>query len=125
MARLLFRLSNVPDEEIVEVRQLLEAHGFDTYETRAGFWGLGVAAIWLRDETQYEAARQVLDDYQEALGARMRQERDRLASRGEAPTLGGRLLRHPLRVGLVTIAALAIIAISVLPFLGLIDGLSR
>ncbi|BBI59043.1 hypothetical protein HSBAA_03490 [Vreelandella sulfidaeris] len=41
MAKLLFRLRHVTDEEAMEVRDLLAAHGFDTYETQAGFFPLG------------------------------------------------------------------------------------
>ena len=37
MAKLLFRLRHVTDEEAMEVRDLLAAHGFDTYETQAAF----------------------------------------------------------------------------------------
>ncbi|MFY0989140.1 DUF6164 family protein [Halomonas sp. C05BenzN] len=121
MPVLLFRLNNVPDEEAEEVRRLLDEHGFDTYETRVGFWGLGVAAIWLRDDAQHAAAREVIDRYQQALGERVRQERHELDALGQAPTLWRRLMRHPFRVLLLTAAALAILAISVLPFLGLID----
>lgn len=121
MAKLLFRLGNVPDEEAEEVRRLLEERGFEVYETRAGFWGLGVAAIWLRDERQYEAAREALDRYQQELGERMRRERDELAARGLAPTLWKRLLAQPVKVVLLAAAALAILAVSVLPFLKLID----
>lgn len=121
MTVLLFRLNNVPDEEAEEVRRLLDEHGFDTYETRAGFWGLGVAAIWLRDEAQREAAREVIDRYQQALGERMRREHHELGARGQAPTLWRRLLHHPFRVLLLTAAALGILALSLLPFLGLID----
>lgn len=121
MARLLFRLGNVPDEEAEEVRALLEARGFDTYETRAGFWGLGVAAIWLHDETQFEAARKVLDAYQAGLAERMRRERDDLAERGEAPTLWTRLRHHPVRMLLVAAAVAVILALTLLPFLWLIS----
>lgn len=121
MAKLLFRLGNVPDAEAEEVRALLEARGFDTYETRAGFWGLGVAAIWLHDETQYEAAREVLDEYQRGLAERMRQERDNLVERGEAPTLWTRLRHAPVRMLLVAVAVAVILALTLLPFLWLID----
>ncbi|MGJ7458804.1 DUF6164 family protein [Halomonas sp. MA07-2] len=121
MARLLFRLGNVPEAEAEEVRALFEARGFDTYETRAGFWGLGVAAIWLRDEDQFDAAREALDAYQEDLSERVRQERDDLAERGEAPTLWKRLLHHPVRMLLVAVAVAVILAITLLPFLRLID----
>ncbi len=121
MARLLFRLGNVPDAEAEEVRELFEARGFDTFETRAGFWGLGVAAIWLRDEGQFDAAREALDAYQQGLSERMRQEHSDLAERGEAPTLWKRLLQHPVRMLLVAVAVAVILAITLLPFLGLID----
>lgn len=120
MATLLFRLSNVPDEEADEVRGLLDDHGFDTYETRAGFWGLGVAAIWLHDDAQLASARQVIDQYQQALGERVRRERDELVARGQAPTLWRRLWYHPFRVTLLGALALAILALSLLPFLWLI-----
>lgn len=88
MATLLFHLGNVPDEEAEAVRRLLDEHGIATYETRAGFWGLGVAAIWLRDEAQREEARALIDAYQRELGERMRDELARLAACGEAPTCG-------------------------------------
>ncbi|QTF92897.1 DUF6164 family protein [Halomonas sp. BM-2019] len=121
MARLLFRLGNVPEEEAEEVRALLDARGFDTYETRAGFWGLGVAAIWLRDETQFDAAREVLDAYQQGLAERVRRERDDLAERGEAPTLWTRLRHHPIRLLMVAVAVAVILALTLLPFLWLIE----
>lgn len=121
MATLLFRLGNVPEEEAEEVRHLLEERGFDTFESRAGFWGLGVAAIWLRDDADYAAAREALDTYQQGLAERMREEHDALAERGAAPTLWSRLRQHPVRVLLVAMAVALILTLTLLPFLGLID----
>ncbi|MBS9403428.1 hypothetical protein KG088_07290 [Halomonas sp. TRM85114] len=121
MATLLFRLNNVPDEEADEVRALLDDHGFDTYETRAGFWGLGVAAIWLQDDKQLASARQVIDQYQQALGERVRREHDDLAAKGQAPSLWRRLRHHPLRVLFFTTVAAVVLALSLLPFVWLID----
>ena len=66
MAKLLFNLRNVPDDEAEEVRALLSGHGLDWYETRAGLWGLGAPALWLRDADDYPRARGLLDDYQQA-----------------------------------------------------------
>lgn len=65
MAHLLFRLRHVTDEEALEVRQLLDEQGFDVYETQAGFFRLGVDAIWLRNTAQREAAEAALAAYQE------------------------------------------------------------
>lgn len=120
MATLLFRLGNVPEEEVDEVRRLLEQHGFDTFESRAGFWGLGVAAIWLHEKDDYQAARAVLDRYQQGLAERVREERDALAERGEVPTLWRRLRQHPVRMLLVALALAGVLTLTLLPFLGLI-----
>jgi hypothetical protein len=122
MSVLLFRLNNVPDDEAEDIRRLLEEHGFETYETHAGFWRLGVAAIWLRHDEQKEAARAVIDRYQAERRQRLQQELADLAERGEQPTLWQRLLRHPVQVLLVALAVLAILALTLLPFLGLIDS---
>lgn len=64
MAKLIFSLRNVPDDEADEVRQLLAAHGFDWYETRPGPWGISGGALWLRDASAHAQARRLLDDYQ-------------------------------------------------------------
>lgn len=119
MAHLLFRLRHVTDEEAMEVRSLLAEHGFDVYETHAGFFRLGVDAIWLRDESQREAAEATLAAYQTERLARVRHEHAEAVSRGEAPTLWRRLVAHPLQVILVMIAIVMIALLTLLPFLGL------
>lgn len=64
MAKLIFHLRNVPDDEADEVRQLLTAHGVDWYETEPGNWGISTGALWLRDAAAYPEARRLLDAYQ-------------------------------------------------------------
>lgn len=120
MATLLFRLANVSEEEAWEVRRLLDEHGFDTYETHAGFWRLGVDAIWLRDSSQHEAAREVLERYQAERQVRIRQAHAEQVKHGEAPTLWQRLRHHPVRMLLVGLAILAMLALTLLPFLQLV-----
>lgn len=119
MAVLLFKLNDVPEEEAEEVRQLLRDHHFDFYETSAGRWRLSVAAIWLSDESQAAAARAVLDEYQTELSARVRREFAELEAQGRAPTLWRSLTRHPIRFLFFTVAAVLVLALSILPFLSL------
>lgn len=64
MAKLLFNLRNVPDDEAAEVRALLDAQGLDWYETQAGAFGISAAGLWLREESDWPRARQALDAYQ-------------------------------------------------------------
>lgn len=122
MAHLLFRLRHVTDEEAMEVRTLLAEHGFDTYETQAGFFRLGVDAIWLRDERQRDAAEAVLAAYQTARFDQARRELHEARTQGKLPTLWQRLVEHPVQVVLVLLAAGLVSALTLLPFLGLMRG---
>ncbi len=78
MAKILFRLHGVPDDEADDVRELLANHGIDFYETSAGNWGVSMPAIWLINEDQFEKARALLDTYQNERTHRMRAEYARL-----------------------------------------------
>ena len=111
MAKLLFNLRNVPDDEADEVRQLLTAHGVDWYETRPGNWGISTGALWLREASAYPEARRVLDDYQRQrrdAARELAREQERL--HGRQTFLG--LLRE--RPGYVLPRLLAIVAMVVL-----------
>ncbi|WP_252105891.1 MULTISPECIES: DUF6164 family protein [unclassified Halomonas] len=119
MAHLLFRLRHVTDEEALEVRELLQKHGFDVYETNAGFFRLGVDAIWLRDASQRKAAEATLAEYQQQCQQREREAFERAKARGEAPTLWRRFLAHPIQVVLTIVAVLLIALLTLLPFVGL------
>ncbi|MXS80898.1 MULTISPECIES: DUF6164 family protein [Nitrosomonas] len=87
MSKLLFKLRNVPDDEAEEVRVLLSEHQIDFYETTAGNWGISMPALWVREESQYEQARELLDTYQVERSARVREEYDRLKREGKHKTI--------------------------------------
>ena len=87
MSKLLFKLRNVPDDEAEEVRALLSAHQIDFYETSAGNWGISLPALWVRDETQYSQARELLDVYQVERSAHVREEYARLKQEGKHKTV--------------------------------------
>lgn len=65
MAELLYRLNQLPEDEVLEIRQRLDDADIDYYETSAGFWGISLAAIWLPDDRQLAQARQLLELYHE------------------------------------------------------------
>jgi hypothetical protein len=120
MAHLLFRLRHVTDEEALEVRQLLDEQGFDVYETQAGFFRLGVDAIWLRNTAQREAAEAALAAYQQKRQANARREHAEAVASGSAPTLWRRFIAHPVQVVLVMAAVVLIALLTLLPFIGLV-----
>lgn len=116
MATLLFKLRGVPDDEAEEVRALLREHEFNTYETEAGRWRIGVPAIWLADDGRVEEARAVLARYQAERLERVRREFAEKKARGEIPGFWERAARDPLRVfGAVALVG-ALVALMVVPF---------
>jgi hypothetical protein len=95
MSKILFRLRNVPDDEAAEVRELLTSHHIDYYETSAGNWGVSMPALWVRDEHQFQEAKKLLDDYQEARSIRGREEYARLKREGRNKTALDSLQENP------------------------------
>ncbi|MCC6915708.1 DUF6164 family protein [Nitrosomonas sp.] len=95
MAKLLFRLRNVPEDEIEEVHALLNEHQIDFYETSAGNWGISMPALWVRDEIQYPQARALLDAYQADRSVRIRAEYARLKQAGRHQTVFSRFRENP------------------------------
>lgn len=116
MSILLFRIGHqVPDDELHEVRQLLDTGGIAFYETTAGFWQVGLAGIWLHDPEQETAARALLKDYQQQRQSQARELQLQLEAAGQAPGLVGRLRSQPFRVLGVLLALPLILLVSLIP----------
>ncbi|WP_036187021.1 DUF6164 family protein [Marinimicrobium agarilyticum] len=122
MGALLFKLNQVPEDEAEEVRQLFEANDVPTYETHAGFWGLGVSAIWLADPEQLPEAKALLKKYQSERQAHQRSLKAEREATGEQPTFVKRALQTPVRFIAMILAIGVILALSILPFVGLIGA---
>ncbi len=117
MPELLFKLRNVPDDEIEEVRQLLNDHEINFYETHAGGWGISMPGIWLPDDHQFKEAKLLLEDYQRERARRMRALYEDLKREGKHQTTIGKIMENPVRFILLSIALLFILYISLSPFL--------
>lgn len=119
MAKILFRMRQVPDDEADEVRQLLDDNAIDWYETDAGRFQISFPAIWLRDESQEPRARQLIDDYQQRRAARLRDEHERNIANGEVETFTRKIASNPVPMILALLAIAFILYISINPFLAL------
>ena len=95
MARIVFRLNQVPEPEAEAVRALLSEQGFDFYETHEGRWGLSVAAIWLKNDDDFERARALIDAFQAEHTATMRDEFEQAQREGKIPTFWQLLRSNP------------------------------
>lgn len=116
MAKLLFRLRSVPEDEATEVRELLETHDISFYETSAGNWGISMPGLWLHHDTDYAQARALLDDYQDQRRQRMREQYEADRAAGTADTMFTLLRREPARVIAYLFIVMAVAAISILIF---------
>ena len=117
MSKLLFKLRNVPDDEAIEVRELLDANEIDYFETTPGNCGISMPGLWLSNADDFPRARALLDDYQTARTQRERARFDALRATGNAPTLWQLLRDKPLVVSiqLVAIVLLAYLSLRLFP----------
>jgi hypothetical protein len=97
MAKLLFSLRDVPEDEAVEVRELLESHQLDFYETSAGNWGVSMPALWLNNNDDYPQARQLLDEYQQQRVLNQRTKYQALKQQGLEQSFLKHVIANPIR----------------------------
>lgn len=116
MARLLFKLAQVPDDEVDEIRALLHENTIAFYETDVGFWRVGLDAIWLPDGGQELQARELIRQYQQQRLAQQRSIHAQLAEQGDIPSLWQRVKAHPLRMLGLVLAISFVLALTLLPF---------
>ena len=119
MPKLLFKLYVVPEDEIEDVRELCETHEFTVYETEVGRWGIGLAAIWLRDESQHDAAKAVLEEYQRARYENAQEDRAKIAQLSIAEGLYVKFKQDPNQFMLTLIGMAAILGLTLYPFLSI------
>lgn len=118
MAKLLLNLRLATDDEAAEIRELLDQHQVDWYETQPGFWGISAGGIWLRDLERAAEVKQLLDGYQKARVTRVRAELDVARRAGVAPTFSSEFRADPWRMSLKLVAVLLLIVLTVaVPFL--------
>ena len=113
MAKILFRLNGVSDDETNDVRELLTRNAIDFYETSSGNWGVSMPAIWLSDDGQFEKAQALLNAYQSERTVRMREEYARLKREGKNKTFIDAVMQNPVRFVIHSVLALLVIYLSV------------
>lgn len=113
----LYSLSRVPDDEADDIRALLARNEIDYYETTAGNWGISAPAIWLREDSQLEPARALIEAYEAERVARVRAEYAQLKKEGRNRTVHDVMRENPGRFVAYVALIAAIVYFSVMPFL--------
>ena len=116
MPHLLFKLNSVPEDELIDVRRLLEENDINYYETDAGRFGFSLAAIWLPDSVDPESAKELLDRYKEQRYQQAREIYEQQQRDGTADTFLLKALHSPIRTVIYIAAILAVLYFSVMPF---------
>lgn len=119
MTKLLFNLHGVPDDEIQDVRELCETHDFSVYETEVGRWGIGLAAIWLKEEDQLAAAKLVLDEYQKTRYEDAQEDRARIQGLSLSEGLYVKFKQDPNQFVLTFLGLAVVLGLTLYPFLSL------
>lgn len=112
-------MHGAPEDEVEEVRRLLESHNFDIYETEPGRWSIGIAAIWLKDETQYAAAQEVLSEYQQQRYQNAQADRAEIEKLTIMQGLYIKFKQDPEQFGLTLLGMIIILGLTLYPFLNL------
>lgn len=120
MAKILFRLRQVPEDEADDVRQLLDQHAVDWYETSAGKFQISFPAIWARDDDDEPRARQLIETYQLKRAREFRSRHAERQASGEAETFFTRVFSNPLPVVLTLLFVMFILYVSISPFVSLV-----
>ncbi len=122
MARLLFKLAQVPADEAADIRALLDEHQIRYYETDAGFFRVGLDAIWLSDGNQEEQARELIRNYQTERVVRQQQNYAELVEAGQVPSVWQHFCAQPIRFIASAIAIVFVAGLTLLPFVMLLKA---
>ncbi len=117
MATRVFNLRNVPDDEAEEVRQLLETHQIEFYETPAGSWGMSMPSLWVPDDSVADRAKSLIADYQEQRAITARQIYEAEKASGQQRTFWMILSEGPGRFLFYILLILFFLYLSIMPFL--------
>jgi len=116
MSHLIFKLNSVPEDEAEEIRQLLENAEIPFYETDSGRWGLGFAAIWVKEKFFQEQAKQIISEYQQERYQRISEEHKAQEKAGEKISRSEFFMNAPIKFSLLIVFALLLAYFTVAPF---------
>jgi hypothetical protein len=121
MTKRVYDLANASPEEVEEVLALLSDADIAHYQTPSGLFGLAPGAIWVKNNSDYETARSLIETHDRARAQRVRAEYARLAAAsGHGPVratlvnLRRLVSERPLQALLYAAALALIIAFNVL-----------
>jgi hypothetical protein len=122
MAKLIFKLKSVSDDEADDVKNLLTENNIAFYESPAGNWEVSVHALWIKDDAQHTQAKQLIDEYQVKRSRHIKLETQQRIEQGEYETFVQRLFNKPVQIFFTLAIIVLILYLSIMPFLEIGQG---
>ena len=116
MAKKLYALRNVPEDEIEAMRIILRENNIEFHETDAGFFGIGTAAIWVNNHTQLLQAQTLIQTFQSDRFEKARANYVQQKSIGEHIKFIDLFKQNPGKIILYLVFALFLLLLSTTPF---------
>lgn len=115
MSKLLLNLRLVLEDEIEDVRAMLDENRIEYYETKPSRWGISHGAIWLSNDDDLPRAKALMAVYQSARQARARAEYEAGQRDGTGETFADVWRREPMKVVLAAAAVIVLLGLVALP----------
>jgi hypothetical protein len=117
MAKLIFKLKSVSQDEADDIKNLLSENHIDFYESPPGNWEISLHGLWLNEDAQYHKAKQLIDEYQLERSQRIKLEMQQKIDSGEVETFFQRILNRPIQFIFLMAFILFILYLTLMPFL--------
>ncbi|MEP6880839.1 MAG: DUF6164 family protein [Dokdonella sp.] len=117
MAVLLLNLRDVPDDEAAEIREMLDQDRIAFYETEPNRWGISAGAIWIKEDSQAERAKDLMAGYQAGRKSRAQAEYETARHEGNLETFWSQMRSQPLKLVMILFGVAIFVALSLWPFL--------
>lgn len=115
MSRLLMNLHQVPDDEANAVRELLDEARFDWYEIAPNRWGISPGALWISENEDFAAAKELLDQFQAKRQRDARAEYERAQQAGTRISILSVARKEPRKVLVALICIALMLGLAALP----------
>ena len=113
MAKIIFSLKHVEEDEANDIRSLLLENEIEFYETTAGRWQISLAAIWVRHNEDYDKARALIEEDQKV---RREAYQSNIPAMGVLPSLWRQCRHNPVEFAFTLVALILVLGLSLVPF---------
>jgi len=95
MAKMLLNLRHVPEDEVIEVLQLLNEHDIDHYQVPPSAFMISAGSIWIKHDQEFDQALELFNEFQSGRAQQAQQDWHQKKAQGTQPGLLDALRTNP------------------------------